>query len=205
MKKLNDKTRLKTGQRELRIIGGQWRSRRIGFLDLPGLRPTPDRIRETLFNWLQFEITRCHVLDLFAGSGALGFEAASRGAESVTFVELNPAQAAKLQQNSAILAANNCTTVCADSMTWLKQQESKQFQLILLDPPFHQGLPNKTLALLNSCGFLRPKTWVYLETEQSVESLELPADLMLYRKASAGLVNSLLFYVDDTEKTTRHP
>ncbi len=196
MKKVvKPKSPVKNGQRELRIIAGRWRSRRISFLDLPGLRPTPDRVRETLFNWLQLEITRCHVLDLFAGSGALALEAASRGAESVTMIEKDPRQALRLRENVALLEADACQVICADSLQWLTQAPDQPYDLILLDPPFHLGLPQQVIQLLQQRQWLKPDTWVYLETEQSPDDLGLPPELHLHRQTRAGLVHALLYRV----------
>lgn len=189
------------GQRELRIIGGRWRSRRLGFLDRPGLRPTPDRVRETLFNWLQFELAGRHVLDLFAGSGAMAFEALSRGAGSATLIERDAGQAACLREMSQRLGAEQCEIVCADSLRWLRTATppADGCGLILLDPPFHQQLPDQALALLASGGWLRPGTWVYVETEQAPETLQRPAGLLPYRETRAGLVHALLFRCEPDE------
>jgi 16S rRNA (guanine966-N2)-methyltransferase len=185
----------KGGQRELRIIAGRWRSRRVRFLDVPGLRPTPDRVRETLYNWLQFEITRCHVLDLFAGSGALSFEAASRGAEQVTLIEKDPQQAQCLRENLTLLGAENCQLVCADSLQWLRKPASKHFDLVLLDPPFHLGLVTQVIDGLMQQAWLKPNAWVYIETELSPEELTLPEQFALHRQTRAGLVHALLYRV----------
>ncbi|MDP1540101.1 MAG: 16S rRNA (guanine(966)-N(2))-methyltransferase RsmD [Moraxellaceae bacterium] len=185
----------KGGQRELRIIAGRWRSRRVRFLDVPGLRPTPDRVRETLYNWLQFEITRCHVLDLFAGSGALAFEAASRGAEQVTLIEKDAQQAQCLRQNLALLEAESCQLICADSLQWLKQAPTKAYDLVLLDPPFNLGLVKQVIDRLMQQAWLKPSAWVYIETELSPEALELPAQFALHRQTRAGLVHALLYRV----------
>jgi 16S rRNA (guanine966-N2)-methyltransferase len=185
----------KGGQRELRIIAGRWRSRRVRFLDVPGLRPTPDRVRETLYNWLQFEITRCHVLDLFAGSGALAFEAASRGAEHVTLIEKDAQQAQCLRQNLALLAAENCQLICADSLQWLNKPAVKAYDLVLLDPPFHLGIVSQVVSRLMQQAWLKPNAWVYIETELAPEQLELPDQFELHRQTRAGLVHALLYRV----------
>ncbi len=184
------------GTRELRIIGGRWRSRRLSFLDLPGLRPTPDRVRETLYNWLQFELPGRHVLDLFAGSGALGFEALSRGAASLTLIERDARQAGCLRDIAAKLDADNCRINAADSQRWLRDAVAPEggFGLILLDPPFHQDLPNQILAQLSEKGWLTPDVWVYVETEQAPDTLRLPSGFILHRQTQAGLVNALLYY-----------
>lgn len=185
----------KGGQRELRIIAGRWRSRRVRFLDVPGLRPTPDRVRETLYNWLQLEITRCHVLDLFAGSGALSFEAASRGAEHVTLIEKDPQQAQCLRENLTLLGAENCQLVCADSLQWLTKPARKSYDLVLLDPPFHLGLVAQVIDGLMQQAWLKPNAWVYIETELSPEQLALPEQFALHRQTRAGLVHALLYRV----------
>lgn len=187
------------GTRELRIIGGRWRSRRLQFLDLPGLRPTPDRVRETLYNWLQFELLDRHVLDLFAGSGALGFEALSRGAASLTLIEQDARQAEQLRRVATALEAASCQVITADSLRWLRDAAAPAggYGLILLDPPFHQGLPAQALAALAGKGWLQPGTWVYLETEQEPQALALPPGLVQHRETRAGLVRSLLLRVID--------
>lgn len=187
------------GTRELRIIGGRWRSRRLQFLDRPGLRPTPDRVRETLYNWLQFRLAGCHVLDLFAGSGALGFEALSRGAASLTLIERDAGQATQLRAVAAQLEAEHCQVLAADSLRWLETAEAPPggYGLILLDPPFHQGLPAQALAALVARGWLTPGVLVYVESEQGPDALLVPAGLHLHRETRAGLVHSMLYTGDD--------
>jgi 16S rRNA (guanine966-N2)-methyltransferase len=126
----------------VRIIGGQWRSRMVLFPDLPGLRPTPDRVRETLFNWLGQDLTGMHCLDLYAGSGALGFEALSRGASSVTMVERAPRAWRALQDNAGLLGAQHLNLVCGDALEFLARvSASMSFDVIFLDPPFGEGVP----------------------------------------------------------------
>lgn len=184
------------GTRELRIIGGRWRSRRLSFLDLPGLRPTPDRVRETLYNWLQFELPGLHVLDLFAGSGALGFEALSRGAASLTLIERDARQARCLGEIADKLGAEHCRIHAADSQRWLRDAAAPEggYGLILLDPPFHLDLPNQILAQLSEKGWLTTGVWVYVETEQAPDTLRLPEGFILHRQTQAGLVNALLYF-----------
>ena len=124
---------------KVRIIAGQWRGRKLDVLDSPGLRPTPDRLRETLFNWLQQEIGAARCLDLFAGSGALGFEALSRGASEVVMVESNPALVERLNDSAESLNSEHHVIQRADAMSWLKQAK-RGFDIIFLDPPFGQNL-----------------------------------------------------------------
>lgn len=134
-----DPQRVSSGQ--VRIIGGHWKRTPISVVDVPGLRPTPDRVRETLFNWLGQDLTGWRVLDLFAGTGALGFEAASRGASQVTMVEREPRAVRALQSVCARLQARQVTCVQADTRQWLLRASPTEprFDLILLDPPFGGG------------------------------------------------------------------
>jgi 16S rRNA (guanine966-N2)-methyltransferase len=125
---------------KLRIIGGRWRGRKIRFLPLPGLRPTSDRIRETLFNWLMPTIKDARCLDLFAGSGALSFEALSRGAQSAVMIDQSPQVIAVLQENAALLKINTAEFYCATSPQGLKKLHLTPFDIVFLDPPFHQQL-----------------------------------------------------------------
>lgn len=126
---------------QVRIIGGHWKRTPIAVVDVPGLRPTPDRVRETLFNWLGQDLTGWRVLDLFAGTGALGLEAASRGASAVTMVEREPRAVQALQAVCARLQAHQVSCVQADAAQWLSRAHpaESRFDLILLDPPFGGG------------------------------------------------------------------
>ncbi|MEC8443446.1 MAG: 16S rRNA (guanine(966)-N(2))-methyltransferase RsmD [Pseudomonadota bacterium] len=145
---------------QLRIIGGQWRSRRLRFPALDGLRPTMDRVRETLFNWLQYDIEGARVLDAFAGSGALGFEALSRGAKEVIFVEKHAKAALALKDNLKQLKADNAQVWAADALTWL-EQNPEPYDLVFLDPPFGQNLLAPAMEKLT----LLPGALVYVEHE----------------------------------------
>ena len=154
---------------EVRIIGGAWRSRRIRFADRPGLRPTPDRVRETLFNWLGQDLTGKHCLDLFAGSGALGFEAASRGAKHVTMVERDAAALQALRANSEALQATAVEVVRADALEFLKNHHGR-YDVVFLDPPFADDCWPQLLtgvpAVLAQGGL------VYCERAQALEALQ---------------------------------
>ena len=137
------------GLQKLRIIGGQWRSRQISFAATPGLRPTGDRIRETLFNWLAPNVPGAQCLDLFAGSGALGFEAVSRGAASCIALELHRAAASQLRDNKRNLGANQLTILEADAMQYLKHNANQQaFDFVFVDPPFDGAYSSPVRALL---------------------------------------------------------
>lgn len=150
----------KTQNQQLRIIGGQWRSRRLNFPAIEGLRPTLDRIRETLFNWLQYDVEGKRVLDVFAGSGALGFEALSRGAKEVQFLEKSTQACSQIQANLTLLQASNAQVWAGNSLQWLAQNPT-DFDLVFLDPPFHQGLLQPAMDALK----LETGALVYVEHE----------------------------------------
>lgn len=163
----------------VRIVGGDWRGRKLPVLVAEGLRPTSDRVRETLFNWLQFEIPGGRCLDLFAGSGALGFEALSRGAKTVTFVELNPENARQLEANARTLKTQKAEVVQTDGLQWLKQSPERAgvapFDVVFLDPPFNQALMQTALDLLFENGWLDDEqSCLYLEQEKERDWPEFP-------------------------------
>ena len=146
----------------VRIIGGNWRSRRIGFPDRPGLRPTPDRVRETLFNWLGQDLSGYRCLDLYAGSGALGFEALSRGASHVTLVERDALIARAIENSARELNATGSRIICSDALKFLRQAANRErYDLIFLDPPFSDGTPEEVMAALPD--LLQPGGRIFLE------------------------------------------
>ncbi len=176
----------------VRIIGGRWRGRRIGFPDIPGLRPSPDRVRETLFNWLAPVLPGADCLDLFAGSGALGLEAASRGAGRVVLLDADQRVAVALQEQVRALAAEALVEVVrADVLTWLRRA-SQPFDIVFLDPPFHQGLVGPCLKALAAGDWLAPGGYVYVEAEREMDAERLhtllPAGWSVYRSKQAGEV-----------------
>jgi 16S rRNA (guanine966-N2)-methyltransferase len=171
----------------LRIIGGEWRGRRIRFPGRGGIRPTPDRVRETLFNWLMAKVPGSRCLDLFAGSGALGLEALSRGAAHATFVERDRANAASLRESAASLAPGRATVVEADALAWLATA-ARAFDLVFLDPPFAEGILAESMRLLDSHGWLVEGAFVYLESPARAGAPVLPAGWVLHRSGRAGAV-----------------
>jgi len=180
----------------VRIIGGQWRSRRVAFPETEGLRPTPDRVRETLFNWLQGVTDGARCLDLCAGSGALGLEALSRGAASVTFVDRSPLVARALQDNLRLLKAQNAEVINAAALEWLDRcptDEAERFDLVFMDPPFRQGLVAPLCALLESRNLLADRAMIYIECERELALPPLPSDWQLYREKQAGQVSYRLY------------
>jgi len=149
----------------VRIIGGRWRGSKLPVADVAGLRPTADRVRETLFNWLQPMLPGATVLDLFAGTGALGFEAASRGATKVVLVESDAALAASLRASAVRLGADAVEVACEDARRWLARSPNHQFDLVFLDPPFAAALWQPALAAL--APWLADDAWLYLETPRA--------------------------------------
>ncbi|NGZ14712.1 16S rRNA (guanine(966)-N(2))-methyltransferase RsmD [Vibrio aestuarianus] len=176
----------------VRIISGLWRGRKLPVHDAQGLRPTTDRVKETLFNWLAQEVPGAKCLDLFAGSGGLGFEAASRQAESVTLIELNPTAFKQIQQNIAALSASNVQVVNSDALTFLQQVGTPQ-HIIFIDPPFRQGLLNETVTLLEQNGWLADDAMIYIETEKELPLDGIPNNWRLHREKTAGQVSYRLF------------
>lgn len=175
----------------VRIIGGMWRSRRIRFATAPELRPTPDRVRETLFNWLQTAIPDARVLDLFAGSGALGLEALSRGAREVTFVETDRAVAQRLRESLVELKAAGGTVVNADAFAFLRGP-ARPYDVVFLDPPFARGWLPELCTLVEAHGWLAPHAWIYLESAARDPLPPLPAGWSEWRHAQAGEVGAHL-------------
>ncbi len=176
---------------EIRIIGGTWRGRKLPVPDAPGLRPTPDRVRETLFNWLGQDLAGWTVLDAFAGTGVLGLEAASRGAAAVTLLESDRTLASGLLTNVQKLKAEAlCTVVATDALSWMRRG-GERFDLVLLDPPFDSPLFEPALAA--SSGRLGDGGWVYLEApaEYTAEALA-GAGWERFRHVRAGAVHAHL-------------
>ena len=177
-----------SGQGQLRIIGGQWRSRQFDFPMAHGLRPTPNRVRETLFNWLAPYVEGAKVLDVFAGSGALFLEALSRGAGSALALDLNSAAINSLRGHLLTLRCDNGQLLQTDALRHLEQQPATPFDLVFLDPPFSQGLLLPACTLLEEKGWLAADAWVYTESENPPSSLGLPGNWRLHREQKAGQV-----------------
>ena len=175
----------------VRIIGGQWKRSKLPVADTPGLRPTPDRVRETLFNWLGQDLTGWRCLDAFAGSGVLGFEAASRGAEQVVLLERDRRQAATLERSRQRLKAAQVQIECADALAWLARLPPASFDLVFLDPPFDSNL--LAPALRAAMPLVVPGGFIYLETgrslDRSTEGTPLPPGWVRHRQGSAGAVH----------------
>ena len=176
---------------QIRVIGGQWRGRKLPVLNSEGLRPTSDRTKETLFNWLMFDIREALCLDLFAGSGSLGFEALSRGAAEVVLIEKDANVAKQLTQNLASLPAAPGRVIHQDALAFL-QNPGRAFEVVFLDPPFHQQLLAKACQLLETNGWLSEHAKIYIEHEQAAD-LSLPTNWQLLKNKQAGQVSYQLY------------
>ena len=172
----------------LRIVAGKWRSRLVPVVDVPGLRPTSARIRETLFNWLAPNIEGSRCLDLFAGTGALGLEALSRGARSVVFVEQSPEACNSLRSSMRLLDAAGGLLVQADARRYLAAGDLPQFDIVFLDPPFADNLIADLCRLLQKCGCLASKARIYIEQDRAVQPATLPDGWTTIHEKTAGNV-----------------
>ena len=180
------------GSGQIRIIGGQWRGRKLPVPESPGLRPTTDRVRETLFNWLSLTIVDAKCLDCFAGSGALGLEALSRYAANATLLEMERGVAQQLQKNLATLKASNAKVVNTNTLAFLAQTGTPH-DIVFVDPPFRKGLLEETLKLLESNGWLNDEALIYIESEVENGLPPVPASWHLYREKVAGQVAYRLY------------
>jgi 16S rRNA (guanine966-N2)-methyltransferase len=183
-----------TQNNQLRIIAGHWRGRKLSFPDVDGLRPTGDRIRETLFNWLAPEIQGSRCLDLFAGSGALGIEALSRGAETSVLVERDTKAAAQLKANLEILKAEQGRVANADALGFLQKGNSDApYHIIFIDPPFQLKLWQSVIDALEAGNWLADNATIYIESGRDDE-YHPPINWQLHRDKHAGAVSYRLFY-----------
>ncbi len=178
---------------QVRIIGGEHRGRRLSFPDIPGLRPTGDRIRETLFNWLQSRLPGASCLDLFAGSGALGLEAASRGAGKVVMLDRSPQVIQQLRENIALLRLDKVQVEQADSMMWLDNR-SQTFDIVFLDPPFSDNKLEEACLKLEDGAWLNPGSYIYIEMDASTKSPDLPSTWEIRKNMRAGQVDCFLCF-----------
>lgn len=185
-------------QNTVRLIGGRWRGRKIHFPDSEGLRPTPSRVRETLFNWLMHEVRDARVLDLFAGSGALAFEALSRGAHEAVLIDQSAIVCAQLARELTALTGARGQIVKCDAMDFVATRATAPFDIVFLDPPFHRGLLAPASAGLENNGFLRHGSAIYVESETTPDPAATPASWRLHRQQQAGQVCYSLFIRETT-------
>ena len=172
----------------LRIVAGKWRSRLLDIADVPGLRPTPERVRETLFNWLSPIIQGARCLDLFAGTGALGLEALSRGAAAVVFVENSPKAANVLEANVARLGASTASVRRMDAFEYLRRPAETGFDIVFLDPPFAADKLDELCRLIDAASILAGDARIYVEEDRNKPALVLPTGWQTTRNRTAGNV-----------------
>ncbi len=177
---------------QLRIVAGNWRSRLLQIADLPGLRPTSSRIRETLFNWLMPGLHGARCLDLCAGTGALGIEALSRGAASVVFVEQSRLAADVLESNLASLEATGFDVYVGDARRFLTASKAEEFDVVFLDPPFAADLHVELCRLLDEYHWLVPNARIYIELDKNQPELTLPVAWSVVKNKTAGKVRYML-------------
>ena len=175
----------------LRIIGGEWKRRQIRFSGGADLRPTPDSVRETVFNWLSPHLHQAKCLDLFAGSGALGLEAASRGAENVVLVEMHKTCCVQLKDNVALLGATQVIIHCADALDWMASC-TQQFDIVFVDPPYGVGLVERSLRRLTRYELLKPQARIYVECSVN-EAPVIPEGWVALRQKHAGQISYSLY------------
>ena len=186
-------SRAPAGAGQIRIIGGQWRGRKLPVPESAGLRPTTDRVRETLFNWLAADLPQARCLDCFAGSGALGIEALSRYAGHVTLVELEPQVARQLTGNLRTLNSSAGQVIQADTLRWLGTP-GQPYDIVFIDPPFRKGLLAQTITLLDTGGWLASNALIYIECEVEQGAPQVPASWQLHREKVAGQVAYRLYH-----------
>ncbi len=188
---INEMKKEKKG--EIRIIGGKWKGKKIYFDLNDDLRPTPDRAKETLFNWLGQDLNKIHCLDLFSGTGALGFEAFSRGAEKVTFVERNKEYLQKIKKVYLEMSKKaDCDFFCAECLEWIQNNNSRtKYDLIFIDPPFNKNLIHDLLTAILEKELLSKNGQIYFEFEKKLD-LEIPESLSLKKKKSLGMKSYVL-------------
>ena len=179
----------------LRIVAGNWRSRFLEIAHVEGLRPTSERIRETLFNWLAPQIHGARCLDLYAGTGALGLEALSRGAASAVFVEVSRIAAQQLRTNVELLKAEKATVLQQDALEYLDSKPDEKFDIVFLDPPFAADLLDETCRLLAQQQVLAERALIYLEQDRSKGEPELPEGCQVLKNKTAGNVRYMLAQV----------
>jgi 16S rRNA (guanine966-N2)-methyltransferase len=190
MARRNNKNRSQAGR--LRIVAGKWRSRLLQIADAEGLRPTSERVRETLVNWLAPIVPGSRCLDVFAGTGALGLEALSRGADQVVFVERQPAAARELRKNIAALGADDAEVIESDALDYLRSPLPEPFDIVFLDPPFAADLLGETCRLLSESRWLAADALVYVELDRSAAEPELPPGWTVQKNRTAGNVRYML-------------
>ncbi len=179
---------------QIRIIGGLWRGRKLPVAKVAGLRPSPNRLKETLFNWISNDLPQSCCLDLCCGSGSLGIEAASRGASRVTLVDSDPQVARQMEKNIRTLKSNSLYFIKQDVESYLSRNPSRM-DIIFIDPPFHKGLLKPIVELIDTQGWVANGSLIYIETETDLkmDKVNIPTDWKLHREKVSGQVRASLF------------
>ncbi|MCK8131007.1 16S rRNA (guanine(966)-N(2))-methyltransferase RsmD [Pseudoalteromonas sp. 2CM28B] len=178
----------------IRVISGQFRGRKLPVKNVEGLRPTTDRVKETVFNWLMQDTRDATVLDCFAGSGGLGFEALSRFAKSTTFIELDASAAKQIEQNISTLKLENAQVKHTNSLSYLEQKNTNSpFNLVFVDPPFRKNLAQSSCDLLENNQWLSEDALIYVEVETELSSFSQPDNWLLIKEKKAGQVFCRLY------------
>jgi 16S rRNA (guanine966-N2)-methyltransferase len=177
----------------IRIISGKWRGKKLVVKDKEGLRPTTDRTKETLFNWLMHDIRDANCLDCFSGSGSLSFEALSRYAQSAILLERDKSVAEQLRENLKILKVDNASVVETDSIHYLQQTATQTFDIVFIDPPFNKDLVQPCCEALEKNGYLTAPAIIYIEVETQSQDLQLPDNWTLLKQKSTGQVSYQLY------------
>lgn len=191
--KSHEKSRKPNKSGFIRLISGKWRGKKLPVRDKEGLRPTTDRTKETLFNWLMHDIRDANCLDCFSGSGSLAFEALSRFAKSATLLERDKQVAQQLRENLKSLQINNAEVIETDSINYLQQTANQQFDIIFVDPPFNKGLLEPCCTALEANNYLTEKALIYIEMEVQLTALKLPDNWQLLKEKNTGQVAYQLY------------
>ena len=186
--KSNEKSRKPIKGGFIRLISGKWRGKKLPVKNIEGLRPTSDRTKETLINWLMHDINDANCLDCFSGSGSLAFEALSRFAKKVTLLEKDKSVVKQLRENLAVLNVDNATLCEGDTINYLKQAATEQYNIIFIDPPFNKGLVQPCCDALNSNGYLATDALIYVEREVDLTGLNIPNSWQLLKEKVTGQV-----------------
>jgi len=182
----------------VRIIGGEWRGLKLPVPQAASIRPSPDRVRETLFNWLQPIVSGARCADLFAGTGVLGFEAVSRGAHSALLIDCNPTVASNLRAQAERLESDAIEVICCDAREWIRSANGR-FDIVFIDPPYAAGLIDGCCQALADEGRLSPGAHIYIELAAGQQPPNLPAGWVTLREHKAGRVRSMLLRVGDAD------
>ena len=177
----------------IRLISGKWRGKKLPVKNKEGLRPTTDRTKETLFNWLMHDIRDSNCLDCFSGSGSLAFEALSRFANKALLLERDKQVATQLKENLTILKADNGIILETDSIDYLQKKANQQFDIVFVDPPFNKGLITPCCQALEKNNYLMPQALIYIEMEIQLTDIDLPTNWQLLKEKKTGQVSYQLY------------